>query len=100
MRGTSRMNCPPLSVMVRGLGFSLIALTVTAARTVESRGEDQGRTTRIPWTSSRISGTPEPPPPYTVEPAFPRLKLEFPVVLVRAGGTGRLFAGELHGRIV
>src|SRR5262249_21692821 len=47
----------------------------------------------------KITGTPEPPPPYTVELAFPRLKFEFPVVLVRAPGTDRLFVGDLKGRI-
>ena len=54
---------------------------------------------RVPWTGSRFAGTPDPPPPYAVEPAFPQLKLEFPVVLVPAQGTGRLFVGELKGRI-
>jgi uncharacterized repeat protein (TIGR03806 family) len=54
---------------------------------------------RVPWTGSRIAGTPDPPPPYTVELAFPHLKFEFPVVLVRAQGTGRLFLGDLKGRL-
>ncbi len=57
------------------------------------------RASRIPWTGSKFAGTPEPPPPYTVEPAFPHLKFEFPVVLVRAKGPNRLFLGELKGRI-
>jgi uncharacterized repeat protein (TIGR03806 family) len=55
---------------------------------------------RPPWNGSKFSGTPDPPPPYTVEPAFPRLKFEFPVVLVPAKGTSRLFVGELKGRIL
>ena len=55
--------------------------------------------TRSPWTGSRFAGTPDPPPPYAVAPAFPKLKLEFPVVLVSAQGTSRLFVGELKGRI-
>jgi hypothetical protein len=54
---------------------------------------------RVPWTTSKIAGTPDSPPPYTVEPAFPYLKFDFPVVLVRAKGTGRLFLGDLRGRI-
>ena len=62
-----------------------------------ARGADQDH--RVPWTSSKIAGTPDPPPPYTVVPAFPHLKFEFPVVLVRARGTGRLFLGDLRGRI-
>ena len=54
---------------------------------------------RIPWTGSKLVGTPDPPPPYTVEPAFPHLKFGFPVVLVSARGTRRLFVGELRGRV-
>ena len=54
---------------------------------------------RVPWQGSKIAGTPDPPPPYTVELAFPHLKFEFPVVLVRATGTSRLFLGDLKGRI-
>jgi glucose/arabinose dehydrogenase len=54
---------------------------------------------RVPWTSSKITGTPEPPPPYTVGLAFPNLKFEFPVVLTAAKGTNRLFLGDLKGRI-
>ena len=54
---------------------------------------------RVPWTGSKFAGTPEPPPPYTVELAFPHLKFEFPVVLVPAKGTDRLFLGDLKGRI-
>ena len=57
------------------------------------------RRSRVPWTGSKIAGTPEPPPPYTVALAFPNLKFEFPVVLVRAKGTARLFLGDLRGRI-
>ena len=54
---------------------------------------------RVPWTGSRFAGTPDPPPPFAVTPAFPKLKFEFPVVLVPAQGTSRLFVGELKGRI-
>ena len=54
---------------------------------------------RVPWRGSKIKGSPDPPAPYTVEPAFPHLKFNFPVVLVPAAGTNRLFLGELKGRI-
>ena len=33
---------------------------------------------RVPWTGSRFAGTPDPPPPYTVALAFPKLKLRIP----------------------
>ena len=93
------MHSPGDSRTVRWPGMSLMALAILANSVGESRGGDKGPSSRMPWTGSRIVGTPEPPPPYTVEPAFPRLKLQFPVVLVRAGGTRRLFLGELHGRL-
>jgi uncharacterized repeat protein (TIGR03806 family) len=54
---------------------------------------------RPPWTSSKFSGTPDPPTPYSVELAFPHLKFENPAVLVSARGTNRLFLGDLRGRI-
>jgi uncharacterized repeat protein (TIGR03806 family) len=85
--------------VIQRAGLPLIALAATATFAGEFREEGTGRASRAPWTGSKIVGTPEPPSPYTVEPAFPRLKLQFPVVLVRAGGTGRLFLGELQGRI-
>ena len=63
----------------------------------EDRGVDVER--RVPWRGSRIKGSPDPPAPYTAELAFPHLKFNFPVVLVPAAGTNRLFLGELKGRI-
>jgi len=66
---------------------------------VAEAGAAAGPVRRVPWTGSKIAGTPEPPPPYTVALAFPNLKFEFPVVLVRAKGTARLFLGDLRGRI-
>jgi uncharacterized repeat protein (TIGR03806 family) len=87
------------SGVVRGLATTLMVLAATASFSGESLGGDAGRSSRVPWTGSKIVGTPEPPSPYAVEPAFPRLKPRFPVVLVRAGGTERLFLGELQGRI-
>ena len=54
---------------------------------------------RIPWTTSRFAGTPDPPPPYTTEPAFPSLRFEHPVVMAPASGNGRLFVGEQGGKV-
>src|SRR4051812_22319738 len=54
---------------------------------------------RPSWEGSRIVGTPDPPSPYSVEIAFPHLKFEFPLVMVPAPGTRRLFVGDLKGKI-
>ncbi len=85
-----------LSLWLLGIGSTSQALAEPLAR-----GADDGPHSahRVPWSGSKISGTPDPPPPYAVEPAFPHLKFELPVVLVRAAGTDRLWLGDLKGRI-
>ena len=55
---------------------------------------------RTPWTASTIRGTPEPPPPYRVQPAFPHLKFEEPLEMDAAPGSDRLFVAERFGKIV
>jgi glucose/arabinose dehydrogenase len=54
---------------------------------------------RVPWTSSRVRGSPEPPPPYRVERAFPGLKFSSPVEILRVPGSTRLLVAELGGKI-
>lgn len=54
---------------------------------------------RVPWTSSRIQGTPEPPHPYRSVRAFPKLTFKEPMFLIRAPGIERWFLGERFGRI-
>jgi uncharacterized repeat protein (TIGR03806 family) len=70
-----------------------------SAKAGEALEQARGGGMRALWTTSRFAGTPDPSPPFTVALAFPKLKFEFPVVLVPAAGTSRLFVGELKGRI-
>jgi uncharacterized repeat protein (TIGR03806 family) len=85
------------------LGLSWISTPLCAQETPPrgraSTPSQEQTPRRVPWTSSRIRGTPDPPPPFTVEPAFPHLRFEFPVVLIPAPGSDRLFVGDLNGRI-
>ena len=93
---------PPIVFIVMMAGMLLPCLAGIAPALAggdEIPPQTQTRGPRVPWTSSRFNGTPEPPPPFTVAPAFANLKFEFPVVLVAAPGTARLFLGELKGRI-
>src|SRR6266542_760 len=55
------------------------------------------KTTRAPWTTSRIVGTPDPPPPLKVVRAYPNLKFNHPLLLARCPGSDRLFVGEQAG---
>ena len=55
---------------------------------------------RVPWTSSRVQGTPEPPPAYRVERAFPNLIFASPLDVVRIPGTERVIVVEQRGRLL
>jgi putative heme-binding domain-containing protein len=55
------------------------------------------RSGRTPWTASRVVGTPDPPPPFKVVRAFPNLKFDHPLLIVRYPGGSRLIVGEQSG---
>ncbi len=58
-----------------------------------------GLAKRVPWTTSRITGSPEPPPPYQIERVFSKLQFKNPVVLTKAPNCERLFLAELRGKV-
>ncbi len=80
-----------------------VALLEPAVALADPGGDEpqagSGLERRTPWTTSRIAGTPEPPPPYKVEPVFEALTFTKPVVITNAPGTDRLFVAELAGKI-
>jgi hypothetical protein len=45
---------------------------------------------RVPWNSSKIVGTPEPPAPYRTQQVFPRLKFSEPLAMTWVPGSNRL----------
>ncbi len=67
-------------------GIALVAIPATGAP-------------REPWTTGKISGSPEPPPPYQLERVFPRLKFTNPVDVSFAAGSDRVFVVEQQGKI-
>lgn len=54
---------------------------------------------RIPWTTSRITGSPEPALPYVTERVFPALKFTNCLDITHAPGSDRLFVVEQAGKI-
>jgi putative heme-binding domain-containing protein len=86
------------------LVFTFSALTAVAddapAGAAAEKPRLYGLEKRIPWTTSRLTGTPEPPPPYRAAPAFPKLKFGPLVDLVALPGTDWLVAEELAGKLV
>jgi glucose/arabinose dehydrogenase len=56
----------------------------------KSAARPYGIERRLPLTTSRVVGSPEPPPPYRVRKVFPDLKVNFPVAVVPQPGSDRL----------
>src|SRR5262245_25884606 len=80
------------------LGGGLAAwLVPLAAPSPSSPESGPGKAARPAWTTSRVVGSPDPPPPYKVVRAFPNLKFKHPLLLARCPGSDRLFVGEQAG---
>jgi uncharacterized repeat protein (TIGR03806 family) len=55
---------------------------------------------RTLWTTSRVKGSPDPPPPYRTEVAFPKLmKFDQPLDMAAVPGSDRLVIAERFGKI-
>jgi uncharacterized repeat protein (TIGR03806 family) len=61
-----------------------ILLTLLAAMPARLAADDAqpGLEKRIPWTTSRLVGSPDPPLPYTVEKTFEKFQLKTPIYLI------------------
>jgi len=57
-----------------------------------------GITQRVPWTGSRVIGSPEPPTPYQTAPVFQQLKFSAPVYLAPEPHSNRLILVD-HVRV-
>ncbi len=55
---------------------------------------------RVPWTTSRLRGSPEPPLPYRVERAFPKITFDNPLDAATIPGTDRFVVAQQRGRLV
>jgi putative heme-binding domain-containing protein len=80
------------------LGVVLLAWLGSAAdERREPRSTEPGRSGRKAWTTSRVVGSPDTPPPFKVVRVFPNLKFEHPLLITRYPGGERLVVGEQSG---
>jgi putative heme-binding domain-containing protein len=54
---------------------------------------------RVPWTAGKVTGSPEPPPPYTAKHIYPAAKFNHPLLIARMPTADWLFVGEQDGKI-
>jgi uncharacterized repeat protein (TIGR03806 family) len=64
-------------------------------KTQQAAGIDR----RVPWSSSKIVGTPEPPAPYRTQQVFPKLKFSEPLAMTSIPGSNRLLIVERRGKV-
>jgi uncharacterized repeat protein (TIGR03806 family) len=87
---------------MRSWSLSLLMAPCLIALITELPGADKpvGLNQRTPWTTSKVFGTPDPPSPYRLEPAFPNQKFNEPLAFATASGINdKLFIAERHGKI-
>ena len=96
--------------MKKKIVFGTMALGAVLLAVLLGRGADRrddkpaarkasGVDKRIPWTTSKVRGSPDPPSPYLTELAFPKLKFDEPLDITSAPGSSRLFVTERYGRV-
>ena len=87
----------PLFVMMRlKLARSIIFVFFILAAVAVVPGESPRKT---PWTTSKVRGTPDPPPPLTIEQVYQDIALQEPTEMIRVPGTNRWIVTEVRGRL-
>src|SRR5438552_491213 len=82
MNGKKNFYSPILSVAIVPL---VVTLSLSWFSAFDLRAADEppfGLDRRIPWTTSRVVGSPDPPLPYTVERTFTKVKWQAPIFIV------------------
>src|SRR5579872_5164467 len=74
-----------------GLALRLICLGLLMGSVAKGAEKPFGIDHRTPWTTSKIHGTPEPPPPYRTQRTFANLTFKNPLDIAFAPGNPRIF---------
>jgi putative heme-binding domain-containing protein len=78
-------------------GDALPTRRLTSPARLDAADRPFGIAKRVSWTTSRVTGSPEPPHPFAIERAFPKLQFNNPLLMARTGA--RFFVGEHHGKV-
>src|SRR6266496_3931483 len=93
LHGHCKLQNPNFKFAICILQFAFFLFSAQAA------DRPFGISKRVPWTTSRLTGSPDPPPPYKIVRAFPKQTFKNPLLLTNAPGTERLFIGEQVGKL-
>jgi len=83
--------------MIHMIRAAAVLLALPLLSAVASAQDKSGE--RVPWTTSHLTGSPEPPPPLRSERVFPNLNFKAPVQLVPFPDRRRWVLVEEHGNL-
>src|SRR5437660_326453 len=75
----------------------LAAIVFSSTADEPKKAQPKAAPARKPWTTSKITGSPEPPPAFKAVRVFPNVKLNHPTLIAHCPGSDRLFVGEQDG---
>src|SRR5947209_13086280 len=76
-----------------------VGLEVVSQQPGKKPRREYGLEKREAWTTSRVVGSPEPPAPYRMENAFPKIKFDEPLELAAVPGSDRWVVAQRKGKI-
>lgn len=86
---------------VHAAAFAILSILLSAtAACLAEDNPNSALAKRVPWTTSQITGSPNPPLPYQAERLYPKLAFDQPVAMVSLPDGDRTFLVERKGRIV
>ncbi|MBI3855357.1 MAG: PQQ-dependent sugar dehydrogenase [Planctomycetes bacterium] len=85
--------------MIRSARLALILLAAASCRTEPESAPAAMPEKRVPWTASRVAGSPDPPLPYQTKRAFPKLGFRHSLFITFEPTTGRMMTVVQEGRV-
>jgi putative heme-binding domain-containing protein len=77
----------------------LVVAVIGAIQSVDAQTKPFGMAKRVPWTTSKVTGSPAPPKPYVLERVFPKLTFENPVDMVAVPNSNQIVMLEVNGKV-
>ncbi|MBI1322616.1 c-type cytochrome [bacterium] len=85
-----------MSLVAAFVQFTCLSVALVTSSAVEAPGAD----TAPRWTTSRLNGSPEPPLPYRIKPAYGGMSFDRPVLVEPVPGSRWMIVGEVAGKLV
>ena len=91
---------PHLLIRAAVAGTALFALALAFNKAADDKEPAKPEPpARKPWTTSKVTGSPDAPPKFKAVRAFPEAKFHHPLLIVKCPGSERLFVGEQEGML-